>query len=73
MVHSSIEDENEEEEPRFTIIFSTTKNLDKLKSERLLQTDATYRLNWLGYPFFTLLGRGSSHANAPFIFSSFQA
>ena len=54
VVHSSIEDENEEEEPRFTVIFSTTKNLGKLKSERLLQTDATYRLNWLGFPVFVI-------------------
>ena len=52
VVYHSIDDENEDEEPRFTIIFSTKKNLSKLKSEFLLQTDATYRLNWLGFPVF---------------------
>ena len=52
VVYSNIDDENEDEEPRFTIIFSTNKNLGKLRSERVLQTDATYRLNWHGFPVF---------------------
>ena len=54
IVYNDIDDENEEEEPRFTIIFSTKKNLSKMKSERVLQTDATYRLNWLGFPVFVV-------------------
>ena len=58
VVYSNIDDENEDEEPRFTIIFSTNKNLDKLRSERVLQTDATYRLNWHGYPVF-IVGKKS--------------
>ena len=52
--YSYIDDENEENDPRFTIIFSTKKNIGKLRSDRILQTDATYRLNWLGYPVFVL-------------------
>ena len=58
VVHSHIDDENEDEEPRFTIIFSTNKNLGKLRSERVLQTDATYRLNWHGFPVF-IVGKTS--------------
>ena len=54
IVNNDIDDENEEEEPRFTIIFSTKKNLSKMISERVLQTDATYRLNWLGFPVFVV-------------------
>ena len=49
-----INDDDETKEPRFTIIFSTKKNLAKLKSERVLQTDATYRLNWYGFPVFVI-------------------
>lgn len=52
VVHHHIDDEKENEEPRFTIIFSTKKNLQRMSSDRLLQTDATYRLNWNGFPVF---------------------
>ena len=49
-----IEDSNDDEDPRFTIIFTTTKNMEKMRSDRVLQTDATYRLNWLGFPVFVV-------------------
>ena len=49
-----IEDSDPSNEPRFTIIFASKKNLDKLKADRVLQTDATYRLNWMGYPVFVI-------------------
>ena len=47
-------DEDSTKEPRFTIIFSTKKNLEKLKGDQVLQTDATYRLNWMGFPVFVV-------------------
>ena len=47
-------DDDDTKEPRFTVIFSTKKNLKKLKSERVLQTDETYKLNWLGFPVFVV-------------------
>ena len=50
----NIEDSNDDEDPRFTIIFTTTKNMEKMRSDRVLQTDATYRLNWLGFPVFVV-------------------
>ena len=40
-----IEDVDDKKEPRFNIIFSTRNTLSKLKSNRVLQTDANYRLN----------------------------
>ena len=49
-----IEDTNDDEDPRFTIIFTTTKNMEKMKSDRVLQPDARYRLNWLGFPVFVV-------------------
>lgn len=49
VAHQEIDDEDETKEPRFTIIFSSKKNMKKMKSDRVLQTDATYRLNWLGF------------------------
>ena len=52
VVDHEIDDEKEEEDPRFTIIFSTRKNLSKLRSDRVFQSDATYRLNWNGFPVF---------------------
>ena len=50
VVHKHIDDENEDDQPRFTIIFSTKKNIEKMKSKNMVQTDATYRLNWLNFP-----------------------
>ena len=49
-----IDDEDEKKEPRFTIILTSKKNLGKLTNDRVLQTDATYRLNWLGFPVFVV-------------------
>ena len=58
------EDENEayvpyyniqDEDPknlRFTIIFASSKCINRLKTDNLLSIDATYRLNWMGYPVF---------------------
>ena len=43
VAHQEIDDEDETKEPRFTIIFSSKKNMKKMKSDRVLQTDATYR------------------------------
>ena len=37
---------------RFTIIFASSKSIDRLKTDNLLSIDATYRLNWMGYPVF---------------------
>ena len=52
VIDHEIDDEKEEEDPRFTIIFSTRKNMSKLRSDRVFQLDATYRLNWNGFPVF---------------------
>ena len=49
-----IDDEEDDEEPRFIILFSSKKNLKKLTSDRVLQTDATYRLNWQGFPVWVV-------------------
>ena len=52
LIDHEIDDDEEEEDPRFTIIFSTRKNMSKLRSDRVFQLDATYRLNWNGFPVF---------------------
>jgi len=52
-------DENEKEEPRFCVVFSTVKNQRKLNSSRILQSDATYRINWMGFPMI-VIGTSSS-------------
>ena len=49
-----IDDEDDDLSPRFCIIFATKKSQAKLSSIDFLQTDATYRLNWQGYPVFVL-------------------
>ena len=51
---SDIDDTDISKEPRFTVVFSTKKNLEKLKVNTVLQTDATYRLNWMGFPVFII-------------------
>ena len=58
-----IEDKKENESPRFTIIFSTPKNLTRMEYDRVLQTDVTYRLIWLVFP---LLGVGISTPTGKF-------
>ena len=52
--YHDIEDVDDNKEPCFNIIFSTRKNLGKLRSNRVLQTDATYRLNWMGFPVYVV-------------------
>ena len=49
-----VDDEKEDEAPRFTVVFSTPKNLSRLTSDKVLQTDATYRLNWNSFPVFVV-------------------
>ena len=49
-----IDDKNIHSDPRFTIIMTSRKNMEKMKSDRVLQTDATYRLNWFGFPVFVV-------------------
>ena len=39
--YHDIDDEDDSKEPRFTIIFTTKKNMSKLRSDSVLQTDAT--------------------------------
>ena len=43
---NEIDDIDPSKEPRFTIIVTSKMNLKKLGHKRVLQTDATYRLNW---------------------------
>ena len=50
----NIEDSDPSKDPRFTDIFSSKKYLDKLKAGGVLQTDATYRLNWMNFPVFII-------------------
>ena len=47
-----IDDENDNKEPRFCVIFATKKSQATLSSIDFLQPDATYRLNWMGFPVF---------------------
>ena len=54
VAHHEINDDDPNKEPRFTIIMTSKKNLKKMKDSRLLQTDATYRLNWFGFPVFVV-------------------
>ena len=49
-----IEDSDLSKDPCFTDIFSSKKYLDKLKTGGVLQTDATYRLNWMNFPVFII-------------------
>ena len=44
-------DENELEEPRFIVIW-TSKKMMKRASNEMTQDVATYCLTWQGYPFF---------------------
>ena len=54
VAHHEIDDDDPNEDPRFTIIMASKKNMSKMKESRLLQTDATYRLNWFGFPVFVV-------------------
>ena len=51
---SDIDDTDISKEPRSTVVFSTKKNLEKLKVNTVLQTDAKYRLNWMRFPVFII-------------------
>ena len=50
VAHSKIEDENNEEEVRFVIIFTTKRILGYLKQSKNIHLDCTYRLNWNKFP-----------------------
>ena len=54
----TIDDECDEKEPRFAVIW-TSKKLKARIGNKMTQDDATYRLTWQGYPFF-VSGRSSS-------------
>ena len=43
---SEVLDEDDEVEPRFIVIITAKKLLDRMSSDRVLQVDATYRLVW---------------------------
>ena len=51
---NEIDDIDPSKEPRFTIIVTSKMNLKKLGHKRVLQTEATYRLNWFGFPVFVI-------------------
>ena len=51
--HYEVIDDNMEN-LRFTILFTTKKNISKLKEATLFQADATYRLNWMNYPVYVI-------------------
>ena len=55
VVDSEVQDEKE---VRFHVTF-TTKKMKARMSKELVQDDATYRLNWMGFPVF-VSGRSSS-------------
>ena len=46
----SIDDDKDDEDTRFMVVFATGKTLSLLKSGNQLHVDATYRLVWQGYP-----------------------
>ena len=58
VTESEVIDDEGEENVRFTIIFTTLAMQARLSRE-LIQDDATYRLNWMGFPVF-ISGRCSS-------------
>ena len=47
VIHDDVENA---EDTRFTVIFSTKRLLSNLSKSDTLHLDATYRLNWQGYP-----------------------
>ena len=51
IAYHHVDDEQEENEPHFSIIWTSKKLLARI-SDELTQDDATYRLTWQGYPFF---------------------
>ena len=69
VAYNNIQDENEDEETRFTVIFATKRTLAFLKRSNCLNVDATYRLNWHGYPVVVV---GCTSTSGKF-FASFTA
>ena len=51
---SKIEDDSDNIKPRFTVIFGTNKTLGRLNRSVQLHIDATYKVNWHGYPMFVV-------------------
>ena len=47
-----IDDSEDSDEVRILVIFATNKILSYLKMSDTFHCDATYRLNWNGYPVF---------------------
>ena len=47
-----IDDSDEDDEVRMVVIFGTNKTLGYLKMSDTFHCDATYRLNWNGFPVF---------------------
>ena len=50
VAHAKIEDENNDEEVRFVIIFTTKRILRYMKQSNNIHLDCTYRLNWNKFP-----------------------
>ena len=50
VAHAKIEDENNDEEVRFVIIFTTKRILRYMKQSNNIHLDCTYRLNWTKFP-----------------------
>ena len=48
--HQEIDDEDDEDDPRFSIIFTSRKLLQRHEGNMLHQIDATYRINWQDFP-----------------------
>ena len=48
--HSIQDDVEQNEKTRFVVIFSTKRLISFLSKSEVLHIDATYRLNWQGYP-----------------------
>ena len=48
--HSIKDDVNSDEQTRFCVIFSTRRLLDFFTKSDVIHLDATYRLNWQGFP-----------------------
>ena len=57
--YSKIADEDHVE-PRFTVIFGTNKTLERLNKSCQFHIDATYKVNWQGYPMFVCGVTGST-------------
>ena len=47
--YHNIEDDKDDEDSRFMVVFATGKTLNLFKSGNQLHVDATYRLVWQGY------------------------